>query len=381
MKKMKFFNLLFFSISVFLAACSKPNEETASQPESSQQATNEVILSEEQLNTLNITIGKIEKRALSNMIKVNGTLDVPPQNLVTISAPLGGFVKHTELLQGMKVNKGQVLAVMEHADYIQLQQDYLDSKNQLEFLEIEYKRQQELATENVNSAKTLQLSKSNYMSMKAKTEGLRSKLKLVNISPAELENGEIRNTVSIVAPISGFVTQVNVNIGAYVNPTDIMFMIVDTDHLHAEAQVFEKDLSKLKIGQRVLITLTNEVKPRDATVYLIGKEISSERTVRVHCHLDKEDPGLIPGMYFSALIEVRDNTVNALPENAVVGYEGKDYLFASKNKNTFTLVEIKSGVTEAGYTEIILPDNFDYSTNFVINGSYALISKLMNAEE
>lgn len=381
MKKMKSLIFLFLGLSIVLSSCNKPNEDSSSQVDSNSQATNEVTLTDEQIKTLDISLGNIEKRVLSNTIKVNGMLDVPPQNLVTISAPLGGFVKYTELLQGMKVKKGQVLAVMEHADYIQLQQDFIDSKNQLEFLEIEYKRQQDLATENVNSAKTLQLSKSNYLSMKAKTEGLRAKLKLINISTAEIENGEIKNTISIIAPISGFVTQVNVNIGAYVNPTDVMFKLVDTDHLHAEAQVFEKDLVKLKIGQRVVITLANEATPRLAKVYLIGKEISTERTVRVHCHLEKEDPSLIPGMYFSALIEVGDNSVDALPENAIVSYEGKDYIFIGNSNNTFTMVEIKSGVAESGYTEIVLPEGFDSSSSIVTNGTYALISKLMSAEE
>lgn len=373
--------IFLLGILLILSSCSKSNDgETATQPEGNLQA-DEVTLTDEQTKVLNITLGKIEKRALSSTIKVNGMLDVPPQNLVTISAPLGGFIKHTELLQGMKVKKGQVIAVMEHADYIQLQQDYLDSKNQLEFLELEYKRQQELATENVNSAKALQLSKSTYLSMKAKTEGLRSKLKLINISPADIENGEIKNTVAIVAPITGFVMQVNVNIGMYVNPTDVMFKIVDTDHLHAEAQVFERDLTKLKVGQRVLINLTNETVPRIAKVYLIGKEISSERTVRVHCHLEKEDPNLIPGMYFSALIELGDTPLNTVPENAVVSFEGKDYLFTSSQKNTFRMVEIKTGLTESGYTEIMVPEGFDLASSIVTNGTYGLISKLKNAEE
>lgn len=376
--------LLVFILPVFsiiISSCNQAIEDKATQGQSKDLSTNEVTLTDEQVKTLDITLGRVEKRVLNNIIKVNGMLDVPPQNLVTISAPLGGFVKHTELLQGMKVKKGQVLAIMEHVDYIQLQQDYLDSKNQLEYLEIEYKRQQELASENVNSAKTFQLTKSNYLSMKAKTEGLRAKLKLINISPTEIENGEIRNTISIIAPITGFVTQVNVNIGAYVNPTDAMFKLVDTDHLHAEAQVFEKDLAKLKIGQRVLITLSNEVTPRLAKVYLIGKEISNERTVRVHCHLEKEDPGLLPGMYFNAIIEVGDKTVNAMPENAIVSFEGKDYIFTSNNKNSFTMVEVNSGVTEAGFTEIVLPEGFDPAISIVTHGTYALLSKIKNAEE
>jgi membrane fusion protein, heavy metal efflux system len=152
---------------LLMVSCSKSNEKGETLPQAIASASEVVTLTDDQVKSINITLGKVELRTLSRGVKVNGVLDVPPQNLVTISSLLGGFVKHTELLQGMKVKKGQVIAIMEHPDYIQLQQDYLDSKNQLEYLDIEYKRQQELAVENVNSAKTLQLAKSNYLSAKA----------------------------------------------------------------------------------------------------------------------------------------------------------------------------------------------------------------------
>ena len=235
-------HLLITSVFLLLAfACSKKEShptnisiaKMGSQPEA-------VTLSEEQFKSLNIEVGSSDKRSMSGLIKANGVLDVPPQNMVTVSAPLGGFIKSTELLQGMKVKKGQTIVVLEHPDYIQLQEDYLSGKNQLEFLELEYKRQEELSKENVNAAKALQQAKSNYFGMKAKVQGLKAKLKLININPQDLETGEIKNVISIPSPISGFVTQVNVNIGMHVNPMDVMFKIIDTEHLHAEAQVFER---------------------------------------------------------------------------------------------------------------------------------------------
>ena len=286
MKTALLISSIFISI---LFSCSKGKQEklidsgikieSASQDES-------VSISEEQFKSLEITLGYATMRSMNGLIKANGMLDVPPQNMVTVSAPLGGFVKSTDLLQGMKVKKGQPIVVLEHPDYIQLQEDYLSGKNQLEFLELEYKRQEELSKENINAAKTVQQAKSNYFGTKAKVQGLKAKLKLININPADLEAGEIQNTISIPSPISGYVTEVNVNIGKHVNPTDVMFKIIDTEHLHAEAQVFEKDIPQLKIGQLVRIYLSNENKERLAKIYLIGKEITPERTVRVHCHLE-----------------------------------------------------------------------------------------------
>ena len=365
-----------------VTACSKPSAtENTAQPEEKVQTV--VTLTQTEQQSLDIQTTSVEQRSLSGNIKVNGMLDVPPQNLVSISAPMGGFVKHTELLQGMKIQKGQVIAIMEHTDYIQLQQDYLDSKNQLEFADLEYHRQVELAKENVNAAKTLQQAKSAYGSMKAKTEGLKARLKMININPDDLEKGEIKNTIALYSPIAGYVTQVNVNIGMYVNPIDVMFRIVDTDHVHAEAQVFEKDVNKLKIGQNVRITMANERQERMAKVYLINKEISPERTVRVHCHLseqDEHDDKLMPGMYFSAIIETNAQWVNAVPAEALVTFDEKSYVFIAKDiAGQYELVPVSKGITEGGYTEINLPSDYN-NAKIVTKGSYNLLSLLKNAE-
>lgn len=380
MKYLKFF----FAVVLFSCASrSEKNEEAKISTKSV--LPNEVQLSDEQFKSIGVQLGNPEVRNLSGNIKAHGVLDVPPQNLVSISAPLGGFVKSTELLQGMRVKKGQVIVALEHPDYIQLQQDYLDNKSQLEFLEQEYNRQLDLSKENVNALKSLQQAKSNYLGTKARVEGLKAKLKLVNINPSEIENGEIKSSITISSPIDGFVAQVNVNLGMHVNPTDIMFRIVDTDHLHAEAQVFEKDIPKLKIGQMARITLSNETKERLAKVYLIGKEITPERTVRVHCHLEGEDSNLIPNSYFSAVIETGSNSVLALPESAIANFEGKHFLFVERDatKHIYQLLEITTGAFDDGFVEISFAGNTleSLKDRIVIKGTFELLNVLKNVEE
>ncbi|MCA4895303.1 MAG: efflux RND transporter periplasmic adaptor subunit [Cytophagales bacterium] len=372
---------LLLLLTVFWAACSKKDKSTETTTAQPTEIAH-VRLSQEQQKLLGIVLGQPILRSMNGTLKANGMLDVPPQNMVTVSAPLGGFVKSTELLQGMKVKKGQTVIVLQHPDYIQLQEDYLTSKNQLEFLDLEYKRQEELAKENVTAAKALQQAKSNYFGTKAKVQGLRAKLKLININPQELENGEIQNTISIPSPISGFVTEVNVNIGMHVNPTDVLFKIIDTEHLHAEAQVFEKDVPRLKIGQQVRVYLSNENKERLAKVFLIGKEITAERTVRVHCHLEGEDPSLIPGLYFKALIETDPQQVTTLPNEAVVDFENKQYVFVEQKAGVleYEMIEISKLKSEEDFTEVALPSSIA-GRKIVLKGTYALLSILKNTEE
>jgi len=368
-------------IAVLFASCGSKTEETK-QEEHHEEEASVVELTPEQVKIINLKLGKVEMKDLSGAIKVNGMLDVPPQNLVSISAPMGGFVKSTELLQGMKVSKGQAIVVMQHPDYIQMQQDFLESKSQLDYLELEYKRQQELSKDNVNSQKTLQQAKSQYESMLAKNAGLKAKLMMLGINGEKLTSQTIQNTISISSPISGYVTHVNVNIGMYVNPTDVMFKIVDTEHLHAELTVFEKDVPKIKIGQKVRFTLANETDERTATVYLIGREISEDRTVRIHCHLDKEDLDLLPGMYLKAYVEAGTQSLPAIPNEAIVNFEGKDYIFVTeKEANHFKMLEVTKGISELGFTEVEMKEGLNNESLIVISGAYDILAKIKNSEE
>ncbi|PSL43367.1 cobalt-zinc-cadmium efflux system membrane fusion protein [Chitinophaga niastensis] len=382
-KKYIFLQVITLMATLLLTSCgNKPVANVTADTHDHGEAASTVELTAAQFKTAGIIYGMPENRQISGAVKVNGFLDVPPQQAVSVSVPMGGFVKQTSLLQGMPVKQGQVIAVLENLDYIQLQQDYLEVKSQLEYATVEYQRQQELARENVNALKTLQQSKAAFQTLQAKENGLKQKLSVLNINMSSLEKGNIQRSVNVYAPISGYVTQVNVNLGQFVNPADILFRIVNTAHLHAELTVFEKDIPKLKIGQQVRFTLANESAQRTATVHLIGREISAERTVRVHCHLEKEDTQLLPGTYLQAMIETGTAGVKALPEAAIVNFENKAYIFLKKATTDstyhFAMQEVQKGNSEQGYTEVSFPKDTP-GNEVVVKGAYDLLAKLKNS--
>jgi cobalt-zinc-cadmium efflux system membrane fusion protein len=389
---------LFVSIAVLVSCTNEPAQNTA---EEHHEEEDGVAFTEAQMVTAGIELGSVEEKQISGTIKVNGILDVPPQQLVSISAPLGGFLKNTVLLEGARVKKGQSIATIENIEFVQLQQDYLDAKSYYELAAADYERQQELAKQKINSEKTLQQSRANYSSWQAKYNGLREKLKVVNINPKSVEQGNLSSTINLYSPINGYVTEVNVNIGKFVNPTDVLFEIVDTEHLHAELIVFEKDVPNLKIGQKVRFTLANETEERMATVYLTGREISEERTVQIHCHIDEEDTEMLPGMYLTALVETGADAVPALPDEAVIDYQGRKYIFMTEEDahadedpgahagetqhhdegQHFKMVEVQIGSSELGFTEVRLPEGFDKDKRVVVKGAYWVLSAMKNSEE
>lgn len=385
--------------SLVISSCGGDKKEEAPKDDakSATEQTDIAELSESQYNSIGIKLESPSQKPLSGVLKVSGFIDVPPQDLISISTQMGGIVRSINVLQGSSVNKGQVIAVLENQDYVQLQQDYLDSKSQHDLYSAEYERQKTLAQQNVTATKTLQQAKANFESSMAREAALRQRLQLININPDRLTPGGIRSSVNIYAPISGYVTKVNTNIGKFVNPNDIMLEIVNSSNLHVELNVFEKDAEKVMPGQTVRFTLTNDSMERLATVSLVGKEINTDKTIRIHS-IAKGSFNFLPGTYVKAFIETGKDETTALPESAIVNFEGKNYVFVSTGSVTeqrkddagkvtpgkvfrFSMVEITTGISEGGYTAVQLPPTFNESSKIVTKGAYDLLSKLKNSEE
>lgn len=349
-----------------------------------------VELRDDQIKLAKIEMGAIEMRSISGILKVNGVVDVAPQNFATVSAPMGGFVKSTSFMPGSPVKKGQVLAVIENQEFIDLQQNYLETKNKLEYAEAEYKRHTELYKEDVYSQKNLQQVTVEYKNLKAQLKALRQKLALIGINWANLQEDNISRSISLVSPINGFVKTVNVNLGKFVSPTDALFEIVNGDNLFLELTLFDKDADKVAQGQKIKFLINNETELHEAEIYQTGKTISADKTFKVYAHVSSKCKNILPGMYVSAMIEASSNKVTALPNDAVVSFDGKDYIFIfSKNKvesdkpfTEYQMIEVKKGVSNDGFVEVVLPDSFDIAkAKVVIKGAYNLLSAKKNAGE
>jgi cobalt-zinc-cadmium efflux system membrane fusion protein len=340
-----------------------------------------VTLTEAQLKNTSITLGKLESKNMASILKVSGTIDVPPQNMVSISVPMGGFLKYTKLLPGLHLTKGETIATMEDQQYIQLQQEYLTALSNLKFAELEYHRQKELNVSKASSNKAFEQADASFQNLKITVKSLSEKLKLIGINPDQLNEKNISRSIEIHSPIDGFVSHVNVNIGKYVNPSDVLFELVNPDDIHLNLTVYEKDLDKIFIGQKLMAY--NNHKPEikyPCDIILIGKDLSEERNVEVHCHFEKYDKTLIPGMFMNAEVEINSNNAKVLPDDAIVRFENVNYAFVSKNINTFEMVEVKLGNTENGLTEVTLDESL-YNNNFVVKGAYNLLMQLKNKED
>ena len=340
---------------------------------------NSIVLTASQMAQANIDTGRIVYKLIDEVIAVNGVVDVPPQNMISVSFPLGGYIKSSTVLPGQKIQKGEVLAIIEDQSLIQLQEDYLIGKSKLQYLEKEFARQEELHKTNVNAEKIWQQTQNEFQSQKIFVKAGAEKLKLAGINPDNLNDQNISKSVALRSPIEGFVAKVNMNIGKYVGPTDVLYELINPSDLHAALTVFQKDLGKVAIGQDVNISFVEE----PGTIYkgkiiLVNQQVDENRGALLHCHFISHPKQLKPGMFLNAKISVKQQPRWLVPEQAICNYGGKEYVFVAEGSNTFKMEEVTTGIKNNEMIAIVSGFEKLQNKTIISGNSFSALGALKN---
>jgi cobalt-zinc-cadmium efflux system membrane fusion protein len=340
---------------------------------------NELQVSQAQFEQSKMTMGSLEEKSLPITVAVNGMIDVPPENRAVVSATMGGYIKTTPLLVGDKVKKGQVLVTLENPEFVTLQQQYMEVNEQLVYLKSEYDRQIQMKSENITSQKSFLKAESDYKTAIARHTGLDRQLRMLNFSPAAVRAGNISSIASIYAPITGSITKVNVVKGSYLSPATEIMEIIDTDHIHLELSVFEKDIMKIKQGQEIDFKIPEATDESfKATVYLVGTSIQTNRTIQVHAHIENEKENqFLMGMFIQANIIVDITTAKALPNQAIVEVEEVFYVLeldkTDDDRHYFHKEAVEMLGSYEGYSFIKDKEGFSKDTKFLTRGAFNLL--------
>lgn len=412
-------------VTVSLLNSSCENKNTTTQQESElhsdgHENTSSVTLSAVQMKSIGVVLGTLEKKQLTASMKANGILKVPNQNRATATALMGGVIKSINIQTGSSISKGQTIATISNTSFITMQEEFLSTASKLALAETEYKRQQDLTAGNATALKILQQAESEVNVLKAKKSSLQKQLELIGINTTALTADNMQSIISITSPISGSVSKVMVNIGSFVEANNPIAEIIDNSQLHLDLFVYEKDLSKLKEGQVIHFTLTNNPgKEYDAKIYAISNTFEENtKAIAIHATVSGDKQGLIDGMSITAIVSLENAMLDAVPSDAIVNYQGTDYIFvvsgkhneaihhhdettaahnhdepghqhqepikqdsASADETTFEIVPVKKGTTDVGYTEIVLLKEIPRDTKVVTKGAFFILAKMTNTGE
>ena len=376
-----------------LTACGDSKKETAENNKDNPEMENEhsdgeakeVMLTAKQFDALQMEIDTLKMRNMSGYVEANGQLEVPPQNEATVTTVVGANVVSIEVIEGDKVSKGQTVAYLSHPNIIEKQTDYLDAFSNSQFLKKEYERQKTLYDAGVGSGANFQKAEAEYQASRSSVNGLEAQLQQLSISASGVRNGTIYQRVALRSPIEGFVEKVAIKTGQYVDPQTDLMEIVDTHHVHADLMVFEKDVHKVKEGQKVVFNVQSiPGKELTAEIYSVGKTFEQNpKAIHVHAEIENKEGNLIPGMYIQGRIQTENTQTKAMPEAAIAADGERFFVFSAEKEGedwSFKPIEVTKGTNDGNWIAIDFLSEQEPNTQYAVNNAYYLLAELKKGE-
>ncbi|MDN3693161.1 efflux RND transporter periplasmic adaptor subunit [Chryseobacterium tructae] len=383
---MQFKIISIYSLALVLAlsSCSGKKEEEKTVYENTKftkGTENTVHLTNQQIQSVGITTTSLQDRNMEKLARLNGKVEIAPSHISSVSSIMGGHIKSINVINGSHFSKGQVLAVVEDPQFIQLQQDYLVTRAQLEAARLNLNRQKDLNTSKASSDKTLQTAQADYSTLNATLRGLEEKLRIIGINAQGLNTGNIRSKINIYAPFTGFVSKILVNNGQYINPADTLFELINPTGLLLELKVFENDINDIKVGQEILVynNQNPDVKSNAKIVSLVPS-IETGGSATAVAKLSSANSEFVKGMYINAEVNISNRYTQGLPNDAVVSFESKNYVFEDLGQSKYKMIPVVTGIADDQFTEIIKGDLLK-DKKIVQKGAYSLLMMLKNKAE
>ncbi|MBX2841141.1 MAG: efflux RND transporter periplasmic adaptor subunit [Flammeovirgaceae bacterium] len=346
-------NLLNLIIAIILLSCGGKAPEHVEE-EHHDEHSDHVVFTANQLEVAGIKTGKIREQEISDEINCVGKIDLPPQNKATLHPPIQGFVKEIKVLVGTKVKKGELLVVLQHPDYIKIQEEYLETMYQLNFASKEYDRQKTLSERNATAKKQFEKTEADFGLLKAKKASLEAQMKMAGIDYKNLTTENISNTVNIYAPFSGSISNVEVQTGQHVSIDEKILDMINKEHIHLELQIFPRDAIKIALGQHITFEVQGLPERKfKGEVFLIGETVDEHNnSVNIHGHIEEEIDMFKPGMYVNATIKVKSQKLPVVPEHALIKNEENYFVFAKTGDFEFKKLPVEIGLINKGVVEI-----------------------------
>lgn len=380
---MKTIYTIFFTTIILSSCGTKPNQIAVKEEAANVVESNLIKLTKEQAALAQLGFASIQQGKMKGIAHLNGVVDVPPTGIASVSIPMGGYVQDINLIPGTYVKKGQVLATVKDPTYVQLQENYLAAKAKLIYLQQDIDRQKTLLTQEAVSKKAYQQLQADFTTNQIQVKALSEQLKLINIQPDNLTTEKMTSLVQLIAPISGYITKVNINRGKYVTPSDILLEIMDPNDIHAAITIYESAIAGFKVGMKGTVSLTQDpTKKYPVSILAVSHNINEDKTGLLHCHFEKIPTNVLPGMFLSADIVVVTNEAVLIPIESVQRFQGKDFIFIQSAENEFKAIEIQVIQTN---TEFVTISNADAKSwigkSIVVKNAFSLLGMMMNKSE
>ena len=295
---------VYLTAALMMAACSGGNSSDVDSQTSDSVDKSDSIEIKANADSVGID-GVSSATNVANSPTFNGVIMVSPQQNATVSLTMGGKVRSLKVMPGQAVARGQVIASIDNPEYIDLQQTYLDASAQTEYLEKEYKRQSDLSANDASSQKKMQQSKAEYLSMHSRLSAAASRLKTLGVNPASVKLNGIQPYLLVKAPINGFVTNLNVNLGKYLDAGEPICDVINKSQPLIQLTVYERELNLMRVGRPVEFRVNGMGKKTfNAQIVSIDQSVDAkDYSIKVYAKVMASNSNFRPGMYIRAKLK------------------------------------------------------------------------------
>ena len=343
----------------------------------------------------------VAPQTIAGVIPATGKILVPEDHVAVIGPVNEGRIVRLYAGQGTRVRKGQKLAELESADIDQAEADYLkalsdyenavrSSAAEVKLAQESYDRNKLLYEQKITPGKNLQAAEHDLEVAKATAENsvngtkaaltaARRKLLILGLSAATIDalakKTDLAATFSLNSPIDGIVVERNATIGASVGTDANLFKIIDLSRVWIDADVFEKDLPRVRPGQEVKLTVTAFPQSTfSGKVIFVDSVVDpNTRTVKVRTEVANPDGRLKPDMFANVQIVTDVNRAAiSIPQSAVLNDDGKSIVFVAQD-NGYQKRQVQAGIKNNDQVEIV--DGLNAGDKVVVKGNYLLLEQ------
>jgi cobalt-zinc-cadmium efflux system membrane fusion protein len=352
--------LIFFIVAAIFLCCDKREAQEAEiAPENV--STTTVKLTAKSIQEIGLQTEKITLMPFSKEISVPARIIVNQDKEAQVGPLIRGRVNKVFVKVGDHVKAGQDLMLVEGLEIGEMKAAFVTARANLEYYKANFERQKKLLQENIGSQKALLEAQNEYEKSAAEYTAQENRIKAIHLNETAVivnENNSSTGpdfcTLPVKSPINGIVIERDVVIGQSIDETATAFTVISLRDVWADGQVYEKDIAKVT-GHDSVIFKTSAAPNRSYSgkVIYIGQTIDEQtRTITIRAEFDNADGALKPQLFGELIIPVIKTEALVVPAEALVKIDNKDYLFTSKDNETFEKVAVEVGQTQNESVEI-----------------------------
>lgn len=342
-----------------------------------------VKLNDQRRAAAGIEVVACERRTLPEVVHTTGTIEVNADRVAHLGSRLPGIVLEVtpKGFLGTRVEEGDALAIVHSIDFGKAQMEYRKALQIVDLRQKTFDREKGLYERKVSSGREFIESETELAQAQIDLQTARNQLEVLGVGKEEIDqlpSGKVPSgCMTLRSTLRGVIIEKHVVKGEHVDMESSLFTIADVERLWVFADIYERDLSRVRNGQAAQIYIAAHTgTPFPATVTYVPETMNVEtRTLQVRIEVQNKDGRLKPGMFVEVDLAVSERAdVLAVPESAVQVLRSRPIVFVEEEPNVFELRVVRTGVRFGGYVEIL--EGLDEKDKVVTSGSFLLKSEM-----